>query len=138
MRNGLPLIILMLSFGTIFNSENQRNNEEIIKNCIQSLYRDSWEHSKQTIASAITEGVSTVDIQEYDTWGYTPLCCAIEKNDTEFAEFLLKNGANPHFELKGTHASKPIFFNQSNEMMNILKKYGTHLKVHSSEQFDLK
>ena len=138
MRNRLLLIILIVSFGTIFSTEKQRQNEEIIKDCMRSMYRETWEQTKKTITRAVIEGVSTVDIEEYDTWGYIPLCCALEKNDTEFAKFLLKNGANPNFDLKGVHTKKLIFFTKSSKMIKLLEKYSSPLKGHNTEPSNFK
>lgn len=118
--------ILTTSLVSLCGTHNPQ--EEKIKKSLQNAYCEKWEYTKNIITHAITKGVSTVDVQEYTTWGYTPLCEALEKDDQPFVEFLLQKGANADFEVEAAHSNKPIFFAKSVETIKSLQAHGANLK----------
>lgn len=88
------------------------------------------EEAKRTIQEIIeTHNLTTVDVEDFFSGHHTPLTHAIENNDIEFARFLLEKNANPNYEIKRIHSSKPIFFAKTPEMAELLVSKGAKLDV---------
>ncbi len=109
----------------------KQRNAKAIKDSLIISYGTPWNTTKKEISSAIKRGVVTVDQEEYDESGYTPLCLALNNDDISFAKFLLEREANPNFDVKGVHSSRPIFFAKSVAMLKLLKSYGANLQEHN-------
>lgn len=97
---------------------------------LHSDYRlKEWEKKKKNIMESISQTNNNADAikiivnkTEYKTWGYTPLCSAVEMNDFQFSQFLIDNGAEINETIRGVHSSKPIFFARTLEMVQLLQK----------------
>jgi hypothetical protein len=107
--------------------------EQIRENMFNLSSKDlkAREEAKRNIQEIIEIHNSTeVDVEEYPLTGHhIPLTHAIENNDIEFARFLLEKNANPNYDVKMIHSSKPIFFAKTPEMAELLVSKGARLDV---------
>ncbi|MGB8467409.1 MAG: hypothetical protein WCE21_00230 [Candidatus Babeliales bacterium] len=128
MKNNIVLLLFVHLLPLCVNALNTELSVAAeLSKCVYS--KEQWDERKQGIWQAIEDGVSTVDIQEYGTWGHTPLAVAVCHNDMAYAEELLKKKANPNFELQDTLYNRIIFAAQSVAMLQLLEKYGADLKA---------
>lgn len=112
--------------------------KESIRTCLRNVKWNPqypWEKVKTTITTAIKEDPDSVDVFEYEKWGYNALATSLLNfNDVEFARFLLKSQANPNIEISGVHSNKLIFFAKSVQTLELLKQYGADMKQFNKGQ----
>jgi hypothetical protein len=103
----------------------------VIKTCLGSVkwHPDyTWERVKKLIKKSIKSEPESVDVFNYDDWGYNSLATALyDFDDVKFAKFLLRSHANPNIDICGVHSNKLIFFAKSVEALELLKQYGADL-----------
>lgn len=118
-----PVILLLLMVMPTFEASAMRSAITL------AMWSDKWGLAKMIFQRAIMNDSRVVDTEEYDGWGYTALCHSLEHNDLTFTEFLLQHGADPNFNVKRVHSSRPIFFAKSVEALELLRVHGADLKA---------
>lgn len=98
----------------------------VLKNVINY---ENWPEVQLQMRALIDSDNTLVDTSRYDGGGYTPLCYALDHDDYDFAEFLLKNGADSNQSIKGAHVSHPLFLAKSIETAQLLQKYQARIDI---------